>query len=245
MTANQESSPPPDSGEGNGFNRLMKGAYFYGSLLGTACPGFIGKKIGITKDHEHWSFITNQIILGALPVITKCAGSGDHLPLLREQLESKGMRIALVVAALESEEMRGFGLTLVQFAQEENWRMAVNENVEYHHISFEDTSAKIDVHDVALAVEHIHRICLADETSAVYVHCKAGKGRSWMIVMCYLTTYGGMSFTSAQELIKKRRPQVRPSEDQLLFASAFPLKFEEWKSTQVQASPENGSARRV
>lgn len=206
----------------------MKGTYFYSSILATAVPGFLGKKMGITTDFHHWNFITDRLILGALPVLTKWGGSGDHLTALREQLDQRGLELGLVVAALESAELDGFGLNVVEFAKEENWRNTVNPNVEYHHVAFEDTTAKISVEEIALAVEHIHR-CLEDPTKAAYVHCKAGKGRSWMIVICYLTVYENMSFEQARDLVANTRKQVRPSTEQIMFASEFPLKFSEWQ----------------
>lgn len=43
--------------------------------------------------------------------------------------------------------------------------------------------------------------------SKVYVHCKAGRGRSATIVMCYLISKG-MSAEDAQQLLLSKRPHV-------------------------------------
>ena len=42
----------------------------------------------------------------------------------------------------------------------------------------------------------------------IYVHCKAGKGRSAAVVVAYLCTYGGMSFAQAYELVSDKRPII-------------------------------------
>lgn len=213
---------------------VAKSAYFWGSSLATVFPGYFGKKLGITNNFLHWNFITDQIILGALPVVTSWGESGDHLTVLKNQLAERGMTLGLVIACLEKEEMDGFGVKVVKFAKESNWRDSVNPDVEYIHLSFEDTSARIPFDDVAKAVEHLHMVTL-NAKRAAFVHCKAGKGRSWMVVMGYLTTYGNMPFSVARELIKSKRPQVNPSKDQVMFASSFQPKFDQWRESPTES----------
>lgn len=210
-----------------------KSAYFWGSSLATLIPGYFGKKLGITTNFLHWNFITDNLILGALPVVTTWGESGNHLNLLRNQLDEKQMKLGAVVACLEKEEMNGFGVKMIEFAKESNWREAVNPDVEYIHLSFEDTSARISLEAVAQTVEQMHEV-LKNPSAAVFVHCKAGKGRSWMVVMGYLTTYGNMSFAEALELVKAKRPQVNPSAEQVIFASSFQPNFDLWKANQEQ-----------
>lgn len=223
----RESSPSSASSSGSSA-QVAKSAYFWGSSLATVIPGYFGRKVGLTKNFLHWNFITDQMILGALPVMTSWGESGDHLNVLKEQLNAKSMKLGAVVACLEKEEMSGFGVKVVEFAKEENWRDVVNADVQYLHLSFEDTSARISFEEVAKAVEKVH-IILQNPEMAVFVHCKAGKGRSWMFVMSYLTTYGNMSFSEAQETVKQKRPQVNPSTEQIMFASSFGPNFNEWR----------------
>lgn len=213
--------------------KVAKSAYFWGSSLATVLPGYFGKKLGITSNFLHWNFITDQIILGALPVVTSWGDSGDHLRVLKEQLAAREMALGLVIACLEREEMNGFGVKFVEFAQENNWRDYVNPHVQYIHLSFEDTSARIPFVEVAKAVEQLHAV-IQNPRLAVFVHCKAGKGRSWMVVMGYLTTYGKMTFAQATELVKSKRPQVNPSKDQIMFASSFQPKFDQWRALSVK-----------
>lgn len=225
------SSPslPPSTGAASPGN-VAKSAYFWGSSLATVLPGYFGKKLGITSNFLHWNFITDQIILGALPVVTSWGDSGDHLRVLKDQLAERNMTLGLVIACLENMELDGFGVKLVEFAKESNWRDCVNPHVQYIHLSFEDTTARIPFVEVAKAVEQLHGV-VQDPHCAVFVHCKAGKGRSWMVVMGYLTTYGKMPFAQASELVKNKRPQVNPSKDQVMFASSFQPKFDQWKAS--------------
>jgi atypical dual specificity phosphatase len=46
------------------------------------------------------------------------------------------------------------------------------------------------------------------EGKTVYVHCRAGKGRSATVVMCWLVAHMHMSPESAQEFLLKKRPHV-------------------------------------
>ncbi|KAL8503193.1 hypothetical protein ACS0TY_022082 [Phlomoides rotata] len=56
------------------------------------------------------------------------------------------------------------------------------------------------------AVDFIHRNACNDQTT--YVHCKAGRGRSTTIVLCYLVEYKHMSPITALEYVRSRRPRV-------------------------------------
>lgn len=44
----------------------------------------------------------------------------------------------------------------------------------------------------------------------VYVHCKAGRGRSATVVVCWLMKHKGMTADEAQAYLLKKRPQVNP-----------------------------------
>ncbi|XP_047943774.1 phosphatidylglycerophosphate phosphatase PTPMT2-like [Salvia hispanica] len=62
------------------------------------------------------------------------------------------------------------------------------------------------VGDINRAVDFIHRNALSGQTT--YVHCKAGRGRSTTIVLCYLVRYKQMTPTAALEYVRSRRPRV-------------------------------------
>ncbi|XP_071691178.1 phosphatidylglycerophosphate phosphatase PTPMT2-like [Rutidosis leptorrhynchoides] len=61
--------------------------------------------------------------------------------------------------------------------------------------------------DICKAVEFIHDNACAGKTT--YVHCKAGRGRSTTIVLCYLVKHRQMTPDAAYEYVKSIRPRVR------------------------------------
>nr|GEV53841.1 putative dual specificity protein phosphatase DSP8 [Tanacetum cinerariifolium] len=67
-------------------------------------------------------------------------------------------------------------------------------------------------YDICKAVEFIHRNASAGKTT--YVHCKAGRGRSTTIVLCYLVKYKQMTPVAAYEYVKSIRPRVRLASSQ-------------------------------
>ncbi|KAG6586459.1 putative dual specificity protein phosphatase DSP8, partial [Cucurbita argyrosperma subsp. sororia] len=60
--------------------------------------------------------------------------------------------------------------------------------------------------DIKRAVDFIHRNASSGKTT--YVHCKAGRGRSTTIVLCYLVKYKHMTPSAALEYVRSRRPRV-------------------------------------
>ncbi|WOG94307.1 hypothetical protein DCAR_0313600 [Daucus carota subsp. sativus] len=60
--------------------------------------------------------------------------------------------------------------------------------------------------DINRAVDFIHRNASCGKTT--YVHCKAGRGRSTTVVLCYLVEYKHMTPATALEYVRSRRPRV-------------------------------------
>ncbi|XP_020592186.1 putative dual specificity protein phosphatase DSP8 [Phalaenopsis equestris] len=60
--------------------------------------------------------------------------------------------------------------------------------------------------DICRAVDFIHRNVSRGKTT--YVHCKAGRGRSTTIVLCYLVKYRRMTPSAAYEHVRVIRPRV-------------------------------------
>lgn len=61
--------------------------------------------------------------------------------------------------------------------------------------------------NICQAVEFIHEIAKLGRTT--YVHCKAGRGRSTTVVLCYLIQHKQMTPDSAYGYVKSIRPRVR------------------------------------
>ncbi|XP_054825161.1 phosphatidylglycerophosphate phosphatase PTPMT2-like [Prosopis cineraria] len=62
------------------------------------------------------------------------------------------------------------------------------------------------LHDICSAVDFIHENALAGRVT--YVHCKAGRGRSTTVVICYLVHYKLMTPSAAYDYVKSIRPRV-------------------------------------
>jgi protein-tyrosine phosphatase len=92
-----------------------------------------------------------------------------------------------------------------------------------------DGTATVSLEEVSRAVEAMHT-ALDVNKQAVYVHCKAGKGRSWMVCMCYLITYGGRTYENAEALIRMARYQVNPSATQRELPREFQKVFNQSRS---------------
>ncbi|KAK1306149.1 putative dual specificity protein phosphatase DSP8 [Acorus calamus] len=60
--------------------------------------------------------------------------------------------------------------------------------------------------DICQAVDFIHKNASCGKTT--YVHCKAGRGRSTTIVLCYLVHHRHMTPAAAYGYVRLRRPRV-------------------------------------
>ncbi|CAA7391978.1 unnamed protein product [Spirodela intermedia] len=60
--------------------------------------------------------------------------------------------------------------------------------------------------DICRAVDFIHKNASCGKTT--YVHCKAGRGRSTTIVLCYLVEHRQMDPAGAYNYVRLRRPRV-------------------------------------
>ncbi|CAD2217151.1 dual specificity phosphatase [Angomonas deanei] len=228
---NQIATGEETGGVRDSIVKAGKAAYFWGTLLATAVPGYLGQRSGVTPGFLHWNFIYDYLMLGALPVVTQVGSSGNHLTLIKDQAAERNppRTVGMVCACLEMDEIKGYGMEMIQFADKASWQKYVNPDIEYAHLPMVDTTANVPFHLVAEAVAKMN-VVINERQQAVYVHCKAGKGRSWMVTMCYLTTFAGLSYEDASRLIKVRRGQVSPSSSQVRFAKSFLMNFIKWKS---------------
>ncbi|KAG8086150.1 hypothetical protein GUJ93_ZPchr0010g7738 [Zizania palustris] len=68
------------------------------------------------------------------------------------------------------------------------------------------------VEDISQAVDFIHRN--ASQGGSTYVHCKAGRGRSTTVVLCYLIKYRNMTPEAALDYVRTVRPRVLLAQSQ-------------------------------
>lgn len=87
--------------------------------------------------------------------------------------------------------------------------------------------------DINRAVDFIHKNSSCGRTT--YVHCKAGRGRSTTIVLCYLVEYKQMSPADALEYVRSRRPRV-------LLAPSQWKAVQEYKQHRLASTPHSPSS---
>ncbi|MCG3126807.1 MAG: hypothetical protein CHACPFDD_01662 [Phycisphaerae bacterium] len=127
---------------------------------------------------RRWNWVDDDVLIGAVPT------RGD----LRELA---GMRVGAIVNMCE--EFSGFAPELRAL----DMRQLYLPTLDYHSPS----AARLRE-----GVEFIERQIA--EGRKVYVHCKAGRGRSATLVLCYLMRRYGLDPRSAQTRLKTARPHV-------------------------------------
>ena len=68
-------------------------------------------------------------------------------------------------------------------------------------------------HKIIQAVEYIHNIVDINKKK-IYVHCKAGHGRSVIAVICYFIKHRNMEVDEGIKFIKNKRPCININDDQ-------------------------------
>lgn len=209
-----------ETAEGGALSSITRGIRFWGAQAVRAVPLVIGRSLGLV-DHEHWNWITDRLILGGLPVVTKVAGGvGNHTQKLHAQCVERGAQIGLIVSCVEPAEFTGYNVPIVEYATLEHFKRDINPSVCQVQLPIVDGTALVPLEAVRDATRSMHNV-ITNFDAAVYVHCRAGVGRSWMVLMCYLVTYGNMSFEAAESMVRSRRKQVNPSESQRQFVRDF------------------------
>lgn len=134
------------------------------SLTLTIIKKFFGRQ-------NWWSDVSEHIVLGSIPLRNK-----HHF----EQIREKGVKAVLTL--LQKFEMKDRLFILP--VQKEAW---LKESIAYKRIPAKDFKA-VKLEHIKKGVEFMHTHISQGER--VYVHCKAGRGRSATLVICYLLQYG-------------------------------------------------------
>lgn len=94
---------------------------------------------------------------------------------------------------------------VVNLVSEKSFPFSVSKRLDVPLMDF----AHPDKASISPAIDFIDT-CLA-KGDTVYVHCRAGKGRSATVVMCWLVSRLGMDPITAQEYLTSKRPQILQS----------------------------------
>jgi len=134
----------------------------------------------LNRRRRWWDRIDRHVILGALPFASDVAG-----------LAAEGVRAVVNTC----EEYAG---PLAAYGQ---------AGIEQFHIPTVDFMPP-RLEDVERAVAFI--AAYATRGESVYVHCKAGRGRSATVVLCWLIQSQALTPQEAQRVLCEKRPHVMP-----------------------------------
>lgn len=139
-----------------------------------------------------------SLTLSGLPIILKICGKE-----IRNDCKTlKELGIDAVLSATERFENRSKGCFISAVSPE----MWTNSNVEHCQIETEDFGT-IEMEKVKRGVQFIHE--QRSNGKNVDVHCKAGRGRSFLILLCYLIQHEKMAPQDALEFVQARRYQAK------------------------------------
>lgn len=171
------------------------------SLATTLASRVYNRTATAVAGHRLYDVITPHVILGVMPTKEDAKHLKETFPNLK-----------LVISAQEDYENSpntDFSLLSTQLASE--WK---EMGVDQHQLPMPDFAANIDVFDLHKAVLRM-RSCV-EAGDIVYVHCKAGVGRSPTLILAYLYCYGNPAdslplhadFNTLHRYVQAIRPQT-------------------------------------
>lgn len=183
---------------------------------------YIGSLVyNVARQFTWWnevSFVeTEKFYLGALPLIV---GSRNDCDILSE------LGVKAVLSLVESFEIYSKGVV-----SPDEWK---NKRIIQLHISTPDFKP-LTMDNINLGVEFLR--WNVKHSRSVYVHCKAGKARSALILICYLIKVHDLTVVQALNHILKRRPQIHLDEGKLKNAKQYELWCKHKKEESTVLSP--------
>lgn len=169
-----------------GIKRLLIRAFVRVGYWPSLLAGRLMYKLGLWRQ---WDAIDEYVILGAIPV-------GGDLNRLR----------ALGVTAIinlceefpgERQKLAALGMTQLHLP-----------TLDYHCPSLDDINKALDFIRTHTGSGG-KRPAAANPFERIYIHCKAGRGRSAAVALCYLMASRGLTAADAAKLLKQLRPAVR------------------------------------
>jgi len=156
-----------------------------------------------------WNKIDEHLILGALPLRNK-----GHL----NELVDKE-HVGAVISIVDDFELTQPGISS-EPVHKADWS---ERRIAQLHLPMPDLQP-VSFDHINEAVDFIHRH--KEQGITTYVHCKAGRGRSATLVICYMlrhrlgilaanTANSGKIYDRAIAYVKTKRPQIHPNEAQV------------------------------
>mmetsp|Transcript_32759 Transcript_32759/g.58692 ORF Transcript_32759/g.58692 Transcript_32759/m.58692 type:complete len:236 (-) Transcript_32759:1421-2128(-) len=175
----QESTPCPSGTTDDSYAHYAAGALSRFMFYPSLAYNIL--RSTIQPEYRWYTEIVENLLLGALPFQS-----------MLDDFKQQG--IQAVVTLNEDFEL---------FVTSEHYK---GVGIEHLHLPTVDFLFAPDVNDMERAVAFIH-----DNVSAgkrTYVHCKAGRGRSATVVVCYMVRHKGMTPEEAVEFVREKRPQI-------------------------------------
>lgn len=147
------------------------------------------------KTRNWWDKIDAHVVLGAFPF-------GRDVP----KMAACGIRA--VVNTCEE-----YGGPVDQYAKFEIEQMRM-PTIDFTHPSFEDVCRAVDFIDANV-----------DQGKTVYIHCKAGRGRSATVAICWLMKAKQIGVADAQKWLTEKRPHVNQHLGSRLVVQRFEKEF--------------------
>lgn len=135
-------------------------------------------------------------------------------------------------------EIKGEKLGLTPVSPED-WNA---RNVKHVLVPMDDFGGDIDINVMKQHIDDIHEMIKSGKS--VYVHCKAGKGRSFTLIVAYLLMNTDMNVTQIFGYLREKRPQVSPGFAQFELIETFRATFCPHKAPLDKSSPEFQSYRK-
>jgi hypothetical protein len=184
------------------FQKITFSSTFY---LGTILPELLTISSS-TRQLNHWNEIIDGLFLGALPIETEFLSLGNDGVKIMNECKIKNRTLGLVTSVMNQFEFNGEGLIFLKPISREFWE---SKNVEHLLKPMDDFGGNIQIEEIKETVDRWKVII--DQGKCVYVHCKAGKGRSFTFLAAYLLLNTDLSLQQIFNLIKRQRPQISPN----------------------------------
>lgn len=155
-------------------------------------------RLGIKKG-AYMNHLQDGVYLGALPLKSR----HNH-----QEILLRDKKIYAVLSAVEEFEVTRKTYFTDPITPDDWKRLGVN------HLLIETSDmTPISLEGLMKAADFIHQ-----HKDGIYIHCKAGRGRSMMCYLAYLMKYENKSFQEALRIGKEKRPlmSIKPSQFKVL-----------------------------
>lgn len=150
-----------------------------------------------------WNRITNEIILGAIPL-----NNYDHV---NELCDVENVKY---VISIMNDYEYDTNTPFTDPVKPNDWQ---NNSVKQLIIKSDDYTG-VSINNIIKGVSFIETVIKtirkSNSDDSLYIHCKGGHGRSVVIVMCYLLKHKCRDYNYIYNYVKNKRPTIKPNKEQ-------------------------------